>query len=201
MSFVYSQIQIQTRISSKPIIKLKFSLIAIWNVICKPMSTLNKTISKIQHFQISSLIFFFSFGVRNLQVFSVAFRSHRLLLLDWVVALLSGKDDWGIELRHFNKTVRNYFNWLKWVHCVVFLNSRDLMSRNFMSRHWTHLILNRISANHFWLIFQLLLLVIFCVLGTLTFCWVEWLTHRDAILAASNEPEPANEEQVRIEIS
>jgi hypothetical protein len=47
------------------------------------------------------------------------------------------------------------------------------------------------------LTFQLLLLVIFCVLGTLTFCWVEWLTHRDAILAASNERDAKNDEQVR----
>ena len=51
-------------------------------------------------------------------------------------------------------------------------------------------------ATDFYNFFQLLLLVIFCVMGTLTFCWVEWLTHRDAILAATNESENKMEECV-----
>jgi hypothetical protein len=40
-----------------------------------------------------------------------------------------------------------------------------------------------------------LLLAIFCVSGTIMFCWVEWLTHREAILAASAEREAKNEEE------
>ena len=44
--------------------------------------------------------------------------------------------------------------------------------------------------------FQLLILVIFCVCGTLTFCWVEWLTHRDAIIAAPTEADSKHVERV-----
>ena len=32
-------------------------------------------------------------------------------------------------------------------------------------------------------------------MGTLTFCWVEWLTHRDAILAATNDSDDKLEEE------
>ena len=49
-------------------------------------------------------------------------------------------------------------------------------------------------SNHMELPYQLLILVIFCVCGTISFCAVEWKTHRMALLKRREEdsPEPVD---------